>query len=217
MEHASVAAFARFTLQLLHLGAPRELIEQSQRALLDETEHTKACFELASRYHGTPVGPGRLPMDAALADNELESIALMAFLEGCVGETVATLEASAAGEQATDPEVRRVLGRIAQDEMRHAELAWRFVAWALARGGLALKQRLALELGQLEAELLRAPRVLDAAGVPEHGVLSGARQMELRREALAEVVLPCAYALLGGTASGSSERPLPSRSAHPTP
>lgn len=39
IETGSIAAFARFTLQLLHLGAPCELIEASQRAMLDETRH----------------------------------------------------------------------------------------------------------------------------------------------------------------------------------
>src|SRR5690606_26260413 len=41
MEHASVAAFARFTLQLLSLGAPAALIEASNQALIDETRHAR--------------------------------------------------------------------------------------------------------------------------------------------------------------------------------
>ena len=36
MEHASIAAFARFGLQLLSLGAPSELVEACNHALADE-------------------------------------------------------------------------------------------------------------------------------------------------------------------------------------
>ncbi|MEO6598422.1 MAG: hypothetical protein ABIQ16_01020, partial [Polyangiaceae bacterium] len=46
MEHASIAAFARFSLQLLSLGAPAELVEACNRALVDETAHTRLCFAL---------------------------------------------------------------------------------------------------------------------------------------------------------------------------
>ena len=36
MEHASVAAFSRFSLQLLAVGAPPSLLEDAHRAALDE-------------------------------------------------------------------------------------------------------------------------------------------------------------------------------------
>src|SRR5262245_889099 len=41
MEHASIASFARFTLELLAVGAPAELVADSQRASLDEIEHAR--------------------------------------------------------------------------------------------------------------------------------------------------------------------------------
>lgn len=210
MEHASIAAFARFTLQLLHLGAPRELIEQSQRAMLDETDHSKRCFELASRYLGAAVGPTALPMDDALAHNDLASVTLMAFVEGCVGETVATLEARAALEQASDPLVRSALERIAEDEQRHAELAWRFVRWALAQGHGSLAASLTAQLDRLAEELSEASPSIDVSPLAEHGVLSGGSRTLVRRTALAEVVLPCARALLGAH-SGCLK--MPSRAA----
>src|SRR5690606_5028584 len=62
MEHASIAAFARFTLQRLGLGAPAELVAASTRAQADELEHAAACFELARRYGGRDVGPGPLEL-----------------------------------------------------------------------------------------------------------------------------------------------------------
>lgn len=198
MEHASIAAFARFTLQLLHVGAPRELIERSQQAMLDETLHTKACFELASSYLEAPTGPGRLPMDAALQETELVEIVVNTFREGCVGETVATLEAKVAGAFATSGNVRRALSRIAEDELRHSELAWRFVSWALATHGSKVGRAIEEEVRRLELELAQPlPTATSRSGVPAYGILSDVNRSQLRRAAIDEIVLPCVAALTG--------------------
>ena len=37
-EHASVASFAKHTLQLMSIGAPAELIEASQQSSIDDSE-----------------------------------------------------------------------------------------------------------------------------------------------------------------------------------
>jgi hypothetical protein len=50
-----------------------------------------------------------------------------------VGETVAAAEAAEACEHARDSGVRQILATIAADERRHAELAWRFVGWAIRK------------------------------------------------------------------------------------
>ena len=213
MEHASIAAFARFTLQLMHLGAPHDLVVRSQLAMLDETAHAEACFGLASRYLERPLEPGRLAMDAALDERDLEAIVRLAFVEGCVGETVATLEAREALAGARDPEAREALARIAVDEQRHAELAWGFVRWALGQSP-DVRALLERELGRLESEArapLRSLRSRDEAALAEHGVLSEMERERSRRCALAEVVLPCARALLGADGMPGSARIEPSR------
>src|SRR5205814_7790511 len=74
-EHASVAAFARLTMHLLSVGAPPELIIESQRASLDEVRHARACFALASRYAGKGVGPSSLSLQGALESLSLVEIA----------------------------------------------------------------------------------------------------------------------------------------------
>jgi hypothetical protein len=204
MEHASIAAFARFTLQLMHLGAPLDLIEASQDAMRDETYHARACFALAARYLQTPMGPGRLPMAGALEDTGLEQIVSLAFREGCVGETVATLEAREAAEAAGTPELRQVLTRIAADELRHSALAWKFVQWALGLGVPSVQRVLSAELARLTAEAERGPAIADSWGAPEHGVLSANRQATLRHLALVDVVLPCARQLLNDTLDSRS-------------
>src|SRR6478736_3829368 len=62
MEHVSIASFNRFSLQLLGLGAPAELIEGAQRAALDEVHHARICFAIAEQYLGQPLGPSALDL-----------------------------------------------------------------------------------------------------------------------------------------------------------
>src|SRR5690606_27886061 len=129
-EHASVAAFARQTLELLALGAPPELLAQTQQAALDEIEHTRACLRLAHRFAPRlrSAEPGPLPAPVP-RPADWARFAVDTFLEGCVGETIAALRAERAGRGCDDADVRAVLQRIAEDEARHAALAWRTLAW----------------------------------------------------------------------------------------
>lgn len=192
MEHASVAAFARFALQLLALGAPSELVEGAQAAMADELRHARLCFALAGAYAGRAIGPGPLDPAGALEADEAEILAA-AILEGCVGETVAALEALESARCAEDPVVRGVLEGIAADEARHAELAWRFVRWSLARDPAARS---------LVAEVFAAALALEGVAgasrseLAAHGVLDPSARREVRDAALRDVVGPCFRALL---------------------
>jgi hypothetical protein len=147
MEHASIAAFARFSLQLLALGAPPELVEACTQALADETDHTKLCFGIASAYAGRNIGPGPLDVSGSLEVTSLADIVDLVIAEGCFGETSAALEALEAAETASDPVIAAAYSQIARDEQRHAELAFRFVAWALSRAQGAVSERIAAALG----------------------------------------------------------------------
>jgi hypothetical protein len=198
MEHASVAAFARFTLELVSLGAPAEFVEAAQRAMGDEIEHARLCFGLAGAYAGRAVGPGPLAVDGALDGRSFETIVKTAILEACVGETLAAVEAEEATERATDPEVRSVLARIACDEARHAELGFRFLAWALGRAEPELRERLAGTLADaVRAELAACDALLtqSGAGLAEHGMPSDAERRRVRELALREIVEPAVRSL----------------------
>jgi hypothetical protein len=217
MEHASIAAFARFALQLLHLGAPRELLAASQRAMQDETEHARLCFGLAERYLGATVGAGPLPMDGALLDLDFERIVVLCFREGCVGETVAALEARVARDHATDAQVRRALDRIAPDEESHAELAWKFIRWALRENPATTRAVLGRELRRLANQRSEpTARAATDPGVPEHGVLAERERSDIRRAALREVVLPCAEALLAAAGCSDAQRGSATELGQPT-
>ncbi len=198
MEHASIAAFARFSLQLLSLGAPVDLVERTNRAMADETKHARMAFSLASAYRGAPIGPGPLAIEGSLeADIDVRAIIELVIREGCVGETVAALEAAEAAERATDPVVRGVLSTIAEDESDHAELAYMTLRWALDAHGDAVRHVLAAEIGALEAELAHTTEPAPALDGPliAHGVVTAAERAGLRGEAIRRAILPCLRAL----------------------
>jgi hypothetical protein len=133
-EHASIASFARFSIELMTMGAPPELLRSAQRAAADEVEHARLAFGLASAYGGVAVGPGRFDPGPAGPRSDAE-IVTAAVLEGCIEETLSAALASAAAAAAvgTDATVASILGKIARDEQRHAALAWAFVRWVADR------------------------------------------------------------------------------------
>lgn len=220
MEHASIAAFARFALELLSLGAPPELLARTQQAMQDETLHARDAFALASRYAGAPVGPGALAIEGSVSSRSPLEIVATAILEGCIGETVAAVEAAECLAHASDPAVREVLSRVARDETRHAELAWQFVRWVLAEGPVGLRRTAASVLtGVVRAEIERSTDgfldVEEPAADPllrAHGVLDLQTRAEIRRQVLAEIIGPCARALVAGVQGRG-----PSRSAGGSP
>jgi hypothetical protein len=218
MEHASVAAFARFTLQLLAVGAPPRLVADAARAMQDEIRHAHDCFRLARRHAPSDVGPGPLPLDGALAESSLAAIVVGTVREGCVGETLAALEAAEALQHCEDEAARPVLERIAAEEARHAELAWRFVAWALestaGREAAELRRQVREAFAdELAATGARAPIGGFERELARHGLLGLPVRQALRARALSEVLAPCVSALLEATAPGSRT---PARPPAPT-
>ena len=197
MEHASIASFARFTLHLLAVGAPPELLTMAHQAGLDEIEHARLCFRLAARFGGAAVGPGPLPLEGdVIGDTSLAGVVAAAVEEGCVGETLAAIEAGAAHEAAVDPEVRAALAVITQDEANHAELAWRFVRWAIALDPAMREVAGEVLQAALVAQVPVPEEEADADGLAALGRLTAHRRALLRKEGLAEVVRPAALALL---------------------
>jgi hypothetical protein len=193
-EHASIASFARFALELMAHGAPRELVEAAHGAALDEVRHASAAFALASAYAGAPVGPGALPLPAALPiEHDLAAFALATALDACINETLAVLVAAEARAQATDPAVVAVLDAVVSDESRHAELAWRTLRWALDRGGPELRRMLAAAFDGFTPVV---PGVDDAVAAPAHGLLGSRARREAMVRGWREVVEPCLAALL---------------------
>jgi hypothetical protein len=214
LEHASVAAFARFTLQLLSLGAPAELVTASARAMQDEIRHAQGCFGLAARYSGSDVGPGPLALQGALEQADLWSVVQGTILEGCIGETVAAVEAAEAFAHCDDAEACALLERIAAEEAQHAELAWRFVAWALAQAPSLAERVRALFARELEGGVMaRCEPSASERCLLRHGVLAEPLRRGSRQRVLAEVIAPCAARLARAPGSAAPERCTPATPA----
>ncbi|AUX42130.1 hypothetical protein SOCE26_035570 [Sorangium cellulosum] len=212
-EHASVASFGRFALELLAAGAPADLVEEAHRAALDEARHARLCFALASAYAGETIAPGAFPFEGRVeVEADLASIAARAAKEGCIGETIAAVIAAEELGAAEDPAVRGALAVIAADEARHAELAWRTVAWAIRAGG----ERVRAAVEEVFAGLGRAAvgESVDGEGsdgaesarLAAHGRFGAAARGEAAARAVEEVVRPAARLLLAGRGDGAARR-----------
>jgi hypothetical protein len=190
-EHASVPAFARLSLTLVPWGAPARLVEDAHRAALDEIEHARLAFALASVYAGETVGPGPLAdlLDApAVTASSLVALATESLVDGCFLEGVAAAAAREALAQARDPAVRAVLGVIARDERAHAELAWQVLTWCCDVGGRSVLDAVRARdaptppaLGPAEAP------TLSQADLAAHGWVAPAAWRALARRTHGEV------------------------------
>jgi hypothetical protein len=195
-EHASIAAFNKFSLELLAVGAPGELVAGANRAALQEVEHAQACFAAASAYSGQSIGPGPLPIGVLyLQAVQLEELVRATVAEGCVGEALAAAEALAARERAKVAVIVSLLDKIAEEEREHAALAFRFVRWACDVGGASVRStaREAFErsIAACRAEVPFVAVSSDVGALLEaHGRLCEPARTELRQRAVAEVIEP---------------------------
>jgi hypothetical protein len=123
-----------------------------------------------------------------------------------VGETVAAIEAREAAEHASDPTLRGLLLLISEDETRHAELAYRFVKWALSLGGAQLERAVQREFAALATELPPVHSALTDGDhdLLRHGIVPPGMRSMIREQAIAEVILPCSRALFRTKARPSS-------------
>jgi hypothetical protein len=181
-EHASVAAFARLTLDLMALGAPPSLVAAAQRDALDEIEHAELCFSLARALDGKATSPGpfpraararTLPQTRALA---LAALAVDSLVDGALHEGVSARAVAVLARRCSEPTIQAALRRIAADEGRHAAHGWDVVEWCLAEGGDAVASALrgAVVALPLTMRTPLPPRAADGTwekwGIVGHGV-----------------------------------------------
>jgi hypothetical protein len=160
-EHAAVAAFAKTSLELMALGAPPDLIVRTSRAAIQEVEHARLCFAVASAYSGEIIEPAALPEALAGDTPDLLRLARESLLDGCLREGLASQIADLGADRARDPQIVRVLRVQAKEETQHAELSWAIVDWAIERGGDSMRRSLLAAVDKMEF-----PRCDD---LPEHG------------------------------------------------
>ena len=199
-EAASVASFSRFVLQLISLGAPPQLLTRAQAAIADEVEHSRIFYGLAAAYGGAAVGPGPLPIEGALADaGDPVGCAVSACTEGCIAETISALQLAVAATKTQDASTRALLERVAEDELRHAELAWAAVAWMLRRGDANMRSAVANAFLHATESVPRAVSRsdhLDPDTLHRCGRLTADERLEVAQRALEQCIAPAASALL---------------------
>jgi hypothetical protein len=194
-EHASIAGLQRFAMDLMANGAPPELIDRAHRAALDEVRHARLAFTLASAFAGTPIGPGRLDLPAAVPiHRSLTELAVATAEEGCTVETLSACLLAEALQHATDRAVVAALTRMRRDEERHAALAWETLRWALSLYPASA--------GPVDAALTTAIAGLSVggfahpAGLERFGLLRPAQADGCRTAAITMLIEPCRAALL---------------------
>jgi hypothetical protein len=124
-EHASVFAFARMHEELVRFRAPRALRSAALRAKGDEILHTRTMASLAKENGGRSTPP-RLRKFRA---RSLEAMAIENAVEGCINETFGAVLVLWQSTHAADARVRSTFRKIADDEARHAALAWSLATW----------------------------------------------------------------------------------------
>jgi len=129
-EHASVASFARHTLELMAVGAPPEILVAAQKAGSEEVGHAQLCFGLARKY-GVVTEPGNFPLPKEEHAPTLLKMTLGVASEGCVSEFGSCIAASWQLARVTMPAVKAALRQIAREEAGHCILAWQTLLWAV--------------------------------------------------------------------------------------
>lgn len=190
-EHASIASFARFGLQLVGLGAPPHLLEQTTAAMQDEIRHARFGFGVVAAL-GSAIGPQTLAIDGALdGDLSLEHVLRLCVREGMIGETLAALELMASADLTPLPRFKKELASIAEDEARHARLAYSFAAWALHRDPALM------DVIEEEVSAWDCASAPTAEGLEPWGIIGADDRRAIHRESFELAVRPLVEQLRG--------------------
>jgi len=194
-EHASVAAFARLTLDLVALGAPADLIEAANRDSMDEIRHADLCFSIARALDGRCESPGPfpaaqhaggLPGPGSLA---LATLAVSSLVDGALHEGLSARVIARLARRCEEPRIRDALLELAADEGRHSAHGWDVVEWCLAEGGApvahALRGALRTIPERIDSDLPDGAR---GGAWEKYGVHGEALEAEEHAKARADVV-----------------------------
>jgi hypothetical protein len=129
IELSSVWTFLRLAAELAAVGAPDELIARALDAADDEVRHSGMCAGAVGGLELTPLAMAcAQPRFLQRSDRAFATLAVEAWLEGCLNEGAAAEEARLAAAEA-EGAIAPMLAAIASDERRHAELSWAVLAW----------------------------------------------------------------------------------------
>ncbi len=185
-EHASIASFAKLTLDLIAHGAPADLIARAAKAQADEVKHARTAYGIVSALLGRSVGPGPLPMPAQSTPT-LAELAASTVRDGCVNESVAAAEAMVRLAGTRTAVLRSALAAVATDEAEHAVLARDIVAWAETVGGEEVRRAVQRAWAEAQDADLQPMAEVRATHV---GLCGTEALAEVRRQVLERLVAP---------------------------
>ena len=184
VEASSIAAFDALHADMVRCNAPAELLRDTLHARDDEIVHAASALTIAERIDGMQVEVAALPARAPVT---IATLVREAVLDGCFGESVGAIEASECANACTIPEIAAHHARVAEDEARHAELAFRWVAWLVQRHTGEAIPALRRALADL-SESVADGRPVDEA-LESFGLLGARRRSEIARRVRVEVVV----------------------------
>lgn len=193
LEHASVVAFDDLAHRLAMVDAPADLLRRSLQAAAQEADHAERCFELAGRYLGEGLRPGRLRRPMRLPrsrESELIRLAQEALRDGVLNEGYAAWLATQQLRRARDQRVQDTLAVIARDEAHHAELSADVLAWCCAVGGRAVVDAVHALAESLPARMVACvpPAGIDPKALADHGLLDSDPDGAGYRQVLADTL-----------------------------
>lgn len=188
--------FARLSRRLAALGAPKLLVELSQRASEDERRHAMLCREVAREYgHAAAesVDEGDVPDIAPRRLSERQKVLYELVASCCITETESMSVLTTLLHAARGGWMKGVLQEIARDEVSHSRLGWAFLASEHSSTSVQF-------LGALVPDMLEgtvteglfaqaAPRFEDLE-LLQHGVLPHSTKREIFIQTLQDVVFP---------------------------
>jgi hypothetical protein len=201
-EHGSIPAFARLSQELMAHAAPPQLIARCHAAALDEIAHARLCLEMARSFGAGEIDFGALAMPTPRIPT-LEQLALEALEEGCFGEGVAAMRAHVSVERCAG-QVAETLSQIAEDETRHAQLAWATLDWMLGKDA-SLAPILIARLEQLSAQRLAVEPASDGPNLERFGLLQRSTRAAVSNAVLDQIIAPTLRCLIAKHTHASAQ------------
>jgi len=160
-ETVSWMALRAVERELRAHDAPDMLARRAKAASDAALRNASVLEAMAMRWGVRPRQPTFIPVSV----RPLDALAAENASQGCVRETWAALEALYQSLAARDPVIRRTMGRIAADGLRHAEFSWAVDTWAHRRLASRGRERVA------QARARAVTDVLEALSVERNRVL----------------------------------------------
>ena len=190
-EHASIASFQKFSLDLMRFGAPPHLLDLAQQATRDEIRHAQLAFSIAEEILEKTVQPSQLDYTPILC-SDIKELARTTLQEGAIGETLAVLLAGEQLRVTKDPHIKAFLQTVVEDESKHAELAWETLRWCLEQDSSVREI--------LEEAIRKGPQIsishYPEAAILEMGLPDRETLHQLLQRGFERVILPSIQSLL---------------------